>query len=69
MQITKLNKKAYHLEVEGATINVREGLFDRFGRRVTEISIIPEKYPSEPVWHLIGYSNNRVVQLKNIKVG
>jgi len=69
MQITKLHKKAYHLEVEGAIINIREGLFDRFGRRVTEISIIPDKYASEPVWRLIGYSNNRVVQLKNVKVG
>ena len=69
MQITKLHKKAYHLEVEGAIINVREGLFDRFGRTVTEISIIPNKYTGEPVWRLLGYSNNRVVQLKNVKVG
>jgi len=69
MQITKLNKKAYHLEVEGAIINVREGLFDRFGRTVTEISIIPNKYTGKPVWRLLGHSNNRVVQLKNLKVG
>ena len=65
MQITKLNKKAYHLEVEGAIINVREGLLDRFGRTVTE----PNKYSGELVWRLLGYSNNRVVQLKNVKVG
>ena len=69
MQITKLNKKAYHFEVEGAIINVREGLLDRFGRTVTEISIIPKKYIDEPVWHLLGYAYNRVVQLKNVKVG
>mgnify|MGYP001054055014 CR=1 FL=1 len=68
MQITKLNKKAYHLEVEGAIINVREGLFDCHGRRVTAVSIIPDnQIPENPVWHLLGYAHNRVVQLKNLK--
>ena len=70
MQITKTNKKVYHLEVEGAIINVREGLLDRFGRKVTEISIIPDnQIPGQLVWRLLGYSNNRVVQLKNLKRG
>jgi len=68
MQITKLNKKAYHLEVEGAIINVREGLFDRYGRRVTEVSIVPDnQIPGNPVWHLLGYSYNRIVKLNNLK--
>ena len=68
MQITKLHKKAYHLEVEGAIINIQEGLFDRHGRRVTEVSIIPDnQIPENPVWHLLGYSHNRIVQLKNLK--
>lgn len=68
MQITKLNKKAYHLEVEGAIINVREGLYDRQGRKVTEVSIIPDnQIPDKPVWKLLGYAHNRVVQLKNLK--
>lgn len=68
MQITKLNKKAYHLEVEGVIINVHEGLLDRYGRRVTEVSIIPDnQIPENPVWHLLGYAHNRVVQLKNLK--
>jgi len=70
MQITKINKKVYHLEVEGAIINISEGLLDRFGRKVTEISIIPDnQIPGQPVWRLLGYSNNRVVQLKNLKRG
>ena len=70
MQITKINKKVYHLEVEGAIINIQEGLLDRFGRKVTEISIIPDaQIPDQPVWHLLGYAHNRVVQLKNLKRG
>ncbi|GAH49734.1 unnamed protein product [marine sediment metagenome] len=70
MQITKINKKVYHLEVEGAIINISERLLDRFGRKVTEISIIPDnQIPGQPVWRLLGYSNNRVVQLKNLKRG
>lgn len=70
MQITKINKKVYHLEVEGAIINIQEGLFDRFGRRVTAVLIIPDnQIPENPVWRLLGYSNNRVVQLKNLKRG
>ena len=70
MQITKINKKVYHLEVEGAIINISERLLDWFGRKVTEISIIPDnQIPGQPVWRLLGYSNNRVVQLKNLKRG
>ena len=70
MLITKINKKAYHLQFEGAIINIREGLLDRYGRRVTEVSIIPDnQIPDQPVWHLLGYAYNRIVQLKNLKVG
>lgn len=68
MQITKLNKKAYHLKFEGAIINVHEGLLDKHGRKVTEVSIIPDdRFPGESVWHLLGHSNNRIVQLNNLK--
>jgi len=68
MQITKINKKTYHFKFEGATINVSEGLYDRYGRKVTLVSIIPDDgFPGEPVWHLLGHSNNRIVQLKNLK--
>ena len=34
MQITKINKKTYHLEVEGAIINISESLVDRAKKRV-----------------------------------
>ena len=68
MQITKLHKKTYHIEAEGAIINIQEGLFDCHGRRVTAVSIIPDnQIPENPVWHLLGYAHNRIVQLKNLK--
>jgi len=68
MQITKLHKKTYHIEAEGAIINIQEGLFDRFGRKVTAVSIIPDnQIPGNPIWHLLGYSYNRIVKLNNLK--
>ena len=70
MQITKLTKKTYHIEAEGVIINIQEGLFDCHGRKVTAVSIIPDiQIPECPVWHLLGYAHNRVVQLKNLKEG
>lgn len=63
-QITKLHKKTYHLKFKGAIINITEGLFDRYGRKVTEVSIIPYDVSDGSVWHLLGQSNNRIVQLK-----
>ncbi|MBA7532436.1 hypothetical protein ES705_24662 [subsurface metagenome] len=68
MQVTKLNKKTYHIEAEGTIINIQEGLLDRYGRRVTEVSIIPDnQIPENPVWHLLGHAHNRIVRLKNLK--
>lgn len=57
--------KLTHIEVEGAIVNIREGLHDRLGRPVTSIEIIPDDhYVGEPIWRLRGTRNNRVVQLK-----
>ena len=68
MQITKINKKTYHVEAEGVIINIQEGLFDGHGRKVTAVSIIPDvQIPENPVWHLLGYAHNRIVQLENLK--
>ena len=54
-----------HIEVEGAIINIREGLVDIKGRKITSIEIIPDDhYAGEPFWKLYGRRNNRVVQLK-----
>lgn len=62
-----MSKLEHHIEVEGCIVNIRTGLYDRFGRKVTSIQIIPDKYAGEPRWKLYGYANNRVVQLKTKK--
>ena len=58
--------KLKHIEVEGCIINIREGLHDLKGRKVTSIEILPDDhYKGEPKWKLItGKHNQRVVQLK-----
>ena len=57
--------KRKHIEVEGCIVNILTGLRDRFGRRVTSISILPDDhYAGENIWRLRGCINNRVVQLK-----
>lgn len=54
-----------HIEVEGAIVNIREGLTDSHGRTVTSVEIIPDDhYVGEQIWRLRGVRNNRIVQLK-----
>lgn len=57
--------KLKHIEAEGCIVNIREGLTDRHGRKVTSIEIIPDQYAGEPRWRRYGYANTRVVQLKS----
>ena len=59
------NRKDYiHCEVEGAIINIREGLHDAFGRKVTSIEMLPDEYAGEPKWQTIPQVGNvRVVQV------
>ena len=58
--------KLKHIEVEGCIINIREGLHDFKGRKVTSIEILPDDhFAGEPKWKLIlGKYNQRVIQLK-----
>jgi len=57
--------KLKHIEVEGCVVNIRTGLTDRKGRKVTSIEILhDDHYCGEPIWRLYGSVNNRVVQLK-----
>jgi len=57
--------KLKHIEVEGCIVNIRTGLTDMKGRKVTSIEILPDDHFSgERIWRLIGSINNRVVQLK-----
>ena len=59
--------KLKHIEVEGCIVNIREGLHDRRGRKVTSIEILPDDhYAGEQIWRLRGTVNNRVVQLKKV---
>lgn len=56
-----------HVEADGCIINVREGLSDRYGRKVTSVEIIPDdRFAGDPIWRLRGCRNNRVVQLKKV---
>jgi hypothetical protein len=65
-EVMKMTLK--HIEVEGCIVNIRTGLTDRKGRRVTSVEILPDDhYSGEPIWKLIGCINNRVVQLKSQK--
>lgn len=59
--------KTKHIEVEGCIVNIRTGLHDRQGRKVTSIEIIPDdRYAGERIWKLYGTQNNRVVELKKV---
>lgn len=54
-----------HIEAEGCIVNIREGLYDRLGRPVTSVEVIPDDhYIGERIWRLRGTRNNRVVRLK-----
>ena len=54
-----------HLEVEGAIINIRQGLCDMHGRKVTSVEIIPDdRFAGERIWRTIPKVHNiRIVQL------
>ena len=69
MKSTKLKNGVLHIECEGCMVNIKEGLFDSEGRKVTTVSIIPDnQIPDLPVWHLLGQAHNRLVQYKDLKV-
>jgi len=55
-----------HCEVEGAVINIREGLHDVTGRKVTSVELIPDDhYAGERIWRLKpNVRHIRIVQLK-----
>jgi hypothetical protein len=57
----------YHLEMEGCIVNVRQGLHDNEGRKVTQIEIIPDdRYAGEKKWIVDSYRNIRVIQTNEI---
>lgn len=58
--------KLKHIEVEGAIVNIRTGLKDRQGRKVTSVEILPDDhYMGEQIWKTYPHVRNvRIVQLK-----
>jgi len=60
-------RKGLHIEAEGCVINIYEKIYDRQGREVTVVQIIPDKYSGERKWKLIGTNVVRVVRLKTVK--
>ena len=50
-----------HLERSGCIINIREGLFNQVGKKVTSITIVPD-----PGWSLEGAYNSKVIEVVNI---
>ena len=57
--------KLKHIEVEGCIVNIREGLTDMKGRRVTSIQIIPDRmYDGEKWKYVPGKFNHRIIKLK-----
>lgn len=60
--------KGLHIEAAGCVVNIREGLKDFKGRKLTSIEILPDDhYSGEPVWRLRGFKHNRVVKLKTVR--
>jgi hypothetical protein len=51
-----------HIEAEGCIVNIREGLHDIEGQKVTHIEIIPDDYAGEKPWIVDGSRNIRVIQ-------
>lgn len=60
-------RKGLHVEAEGCIVNIREGLTDLKGRKVTNVEILPDDYAGENKWRVLGSRNNRVIQLKTVK--
>lgn len=59
--------KLKHIEVEGCIVNIRTGLTDFKGRKVTSIEILADDhYSGEKIWRLRGCVNNRIIQLKKV---
>lgn len=62
-----------HIEAEGCIVNIRVGLTDSRGRKVTAVSILPDDETrggdgQGRVWRLVGAAGARVVRLnKNPK--
>lgn len=63
----KARDRVLHIETDGCIVNIRVGLIDREGHRVTSVEIIPDDESRSPdhegrFWHLDGTINNRIIR-------
>lgn len=64
-----VNRDDYiHCEVEGAVINIKEGLHSMAGEKVTHVEILPDDhYAGERMWKVTPKVYNiRIVQMKKV---
>lgn len=61
---TKRNRSGnlLHVETDLGIVNIRVGLHDANGRRVTSVEIIPDVEAGGSTVELDGYSNNRLTE-------
>jgi len=55
-----------HIETDGCIVNIRVGLTDNEGRKVTSIEILKDNYAGESVYALDGHVNTRVLKLGRV---
>ncbi len=60
---TVRNEFDYHIELDGCVVNIRQGLTNDEGKKLTAIEILPDDhYAGEKIWELEGSRINRVIQ-------
>ena len=62
--ITHYKSETLHIETDLGIVNIKPGLFDRHGRKVTFVEVIPDRYAGEQKVKRCGTSNTRLIQLK-----
>lgn len=62
--VTWYKAETLHIETTIGIINVRPGLFDRFGRRVVSVEVIPSYGAGDRKVVRRGYGNTRLIELK-----
>lgn len=55
--------KLLHIEAEGCIINVRVGLTDNWGRKVTSIEITPDQYADDE-WHFPDAQESKAMNVR-----
>lgn len=55
-----------HIETDLGIINIHVNLRDRLGRKVENISIIPDRYCGDQEVKVVPHRNLRLIQLKKI---